>query len=422
MDKIKNWLSSMSLRKAFVSIVLVMALLVAGFSAVVIYSCTTVRQKLLDSVTITTPAKIWEKPKANEDAIENRHDIVIVDYKQLTLSENGSLIVLTTKYRIQNMSRQRRIFYHLAGVATIAVPCLFFVTGTVFCAWFFYYIKMKRPLALLLQSADRISQNELDYVLDYPVADEMGQLCHAMDAMRSALQKSNQEMWNMMEERRKLTASIAHDLRTPITVMKGYTEYLAHNIPLGRISQDKVLETVNNLSQAAQRLEQYVNQVREIQMLDAVPIKAEPCQLSEFLEEHMEEYAMLIKRQGLQLLTDISNLPNISVQIDPTLVCRMMENVISNSIRYAKQQIVIIAVWSDDILRICVQDDGPGFSYTALQSAVQSFYKENSENDHFGLGLSICDTLCRRLGGSLLLKNLDAGGACVEINICVKKS
>lgn len=422
MDKIKKWFNSMSLRKAFVSIVLVMALLVAGFSAVVIYSCTTIRQKLLDSVTITMPKQIVQEPKADEDAIESEHDIVIVDDGQFTLGENGSLIVLTTEYRIQNLPRQHRIFYYLAGVATIAVPCLLFVAGTFFCAWLFYYIKMKRPLALLLLSADSISQNELDFVLDYPSADEMGQLCHAMDAMRSALQKNNQEMWNMMEERRKLTASIAHDLRTPITVMKGYTEYLAHNIHLGRISQDKVLETVNNLSQATQRLEQYVNQVREVQMLDAVPIKAELCQLSEFFEEHIEEYAMLIKWHNLQLLTDISNLPNIFVQIDQTLVCRMMENVISNSIRYAKQQIAIVAVWSDDILRICVQDDGPGFSDTAIQSAVQSFYKENSKNDHFGLGLSICDTLCRRLGGSLSLKNVDAGGACVEINICVKKS
>ena len=57
--------------------------------------------------------------------------------------------------------------------------------------------------------------------------------------MRAALLKSNQETWAMMEERRKLSASIAHDLRTPITVVKGYTEYLSHNVPSGRITQEK---------------------------------------------------------------------------------------------------------------------------------------------------------------------------------------
>ncbi len=61
-----------------------------------------------------------------------------------------------------------------------------------------------------------------------------GSFCEAMDKMRTSLQKNNQEMWQMMEERRKMNASIAHDLRTPLTVMKGYTEYLSHNIPLGK--------------------------------------------------------------------------------------------------------------------------------------------------------------------------------------------
>ena len=102
--------------------------------------------------------------------------------------------------------------------------------GTIFCAWMFYSIKLKQPLSLLLQSADRISQSDLDFCLDYPASDEMGELCRALDTMRAALLKNNQETWAMMEERRKLSASIAHDLRTPITVMKGYTEYLSHTV------------------------------------------------------------------------------------------------------------------------------------------------------------------------------------------------
>lgn len=87
----------------------------------------------------------------------------------------------------------------------------------------------------------------------------------------------------MIEERRKLSASIAHDLRTPITVMKGYTEYLSHNVPLGRISEDKLMGTIRNLSLATDRLEQYANQVREIQAMDAIPVKPTSCSLRKFL-------------------------------------------------------------------------------------------------------------------------------------------
>ena len=127
--------------------------------------------------------------------------------------------------------------YYAAKAAVVLVPTLLFVLGTIFCARMFYSIKLKQPLSLLLQSADRISQSDLDLCLDYPASDEMGELCRAMDTMRAALLKNNQETWAMMEERRKLSASIAHDLRTPITVMKGYTEYLSRNVPLGRISE-----------------------------------------------------------------------------------------------------------------------------------------------------------------------------------------
>ena len=76
--------------------------------------------------------------------------------------------------------------------------------------------------------------------------------------------------------------------------------------------------------------------------------------------------------------------------------------------------------WEDEMLSICICDDGPGFSENALKSAATIYYKENSENDHFGLGLSICDTLCRKQGGTLSLENGENGGACVKM--CIEAS
>ena len=91
--------------------------------------------------------------------------------------------------------------------------------------------------------------------------------------------------------------------------------------------------------------------------------------------------------------------------LDAALVHRLIDNAVSNALRFAKQKITMKIDWMDDILSICVSDDGPGFSDEALQSAAKPFYKDNAENDHFGLGLSICDTLCRKLGGELALSN-----------------
>lgn len=116
---------------------------------------------------------------------------------------------------------------------------------------------------------------------------------------------------------------------------------------------------------------------------------------------------------------DISGVPDIQVMLDGILVHRMIDNVISNALRFARREITLKAGWQEGLLTIQVHDDGKGFSEESLRSATRPFYKENTENDHFGLGLSICNTLCQKQGGTLSLSNNN--GACVEMQIQAEK-
>ena len=172
---------------------------------------------------------------------------------------------------------------------------------------------------------------------------------------------------------------------------------------------------------ATERLEQYADQVREIQAMDAIPVKPTACPLREFFEEQEDEYTVLAQRHQLQFSMDISGVPDIQVQVmlDGTLVHRMIDNVISNALRFAHHEIALKAGWQEGVLTIQVYDDGAGFSEESLRSATRPFYKENTENDHFGLGLSICNTLCQKQGGTLSLSN--RRGACVEMQIQAEK-
>ena len=116
---------------------------------------------------------------------------------------------------------------------------------------------------------------------------------------------------------------------------------------------------------------------------------------------------------------DISGVTDIQAMLDGTLVHRMIDNVISNALRFARHEIALKAGWQEGLLTIQVHDDGKGFSEESLRSATRPFYKENTENDHFGLGLSICNTLCQKQGGTLSLSNHN--GACVEMQIQAEK-
>lgn len=179
------------------------------------------------------------------------------------------------------------------------------------------------------------------------------------------------------------------------------------------------MDTIHNLSLATDRLEQYANQVREIQAMDAIPVKPTACPLREFFEEQEDEYTVLAQRHQLQFSMDISGVPDIQVMLDGILVHRMIDNVISNALRFARREITLKAGWQEGLLTIQVHDDGKGFSEESLRSATRPFYKENTENDHFGLGLSICNTLCQKQGGTLSLSNRN--GACVEMQIQAEK-
>lgn len=416
MGYIRNWFFSLPLKRAFICLVFFMALLVAGLSGCVIAASTAIRNHLLDTVTVPLSSVVQQEERDADGSSASAY-VVIAGSDQVSKNEDGVFVLRTIEHRLQNLSPRNKLIYYGAGIAMIVVPCLLFAAGTLFCAWVFYAVKLKKPLALLMESAERISQNELDFEMDYDSSDEMGQLCRVMDKMRASLQKSNQELWDMMEEHKKLNASIAHDLRTPLTVMKGYTEYLSHNVPLGKISGEKLTGTIQNLVQATERMETYVDQVRDVQALDALPVRKEPVSLPAFFDQQEGEYIMLAGRHGLRFELRQREIPTLPLLIDKTLLERVIDNVISNSTRYAREWIAMEVQWQDSILSVTISDDGPGFSEDALKKAATVFYKENSENDHFGLGLFICDTLCQKHGGTLTLRNGVNGGACITLNI-----
>ena len=119
----------MPLRRAFVSLVLVMAVFVAGISAATIFTCVNVQNQILESVTDYQVLP----PQETED----EYNLVIADDEQIVPGENGQLVILSTEYQIANLSDTQRVAYYAAKVAVILVPTLLFVLGTIFCAWMF---------------------------------------------------------------------------------------------------------------------------------------------------------------------------------------------------------------------------------------------------------------------------------------------
>lgn len=276
----------------------------------------------------------------------------------------------------------------------------------------FYFTKLKKPLSLLSNASSRIAENELDFTMDYPGSDEMAKLCAAFEKMRTALDENNQKMLHMIDERKQLNDAYTHDLRTPIAVLKGYTDMLVKYLPEGKLPPDEVLDTAKTMSIHVSRLERFVDSMNTVQKLEDLSIEKQVVATAAFLGHLRESAAILCKGDGLSCEFE-APITQKQLQLDPTAIIQVYENLLSNAVRFAKAKINIRCVCGINSFSITMRDDGDGFSEKELVKATHPYYSGQGEQQtyHFGLGLHICRTLCEKHGGSLFLENAPNGGA-----------
>lgn len=284
----------------------------------------------------------------------------------------------------------------------------------------FYMTKLKKPLRILQNASHRISENELDFTVKYPGSDEMSALCEAFETMRSALEENNDKMLHMLDERKQLNDAYTHDLRTPIAVLKGYTDMLIGYLPTGKFSEDEILETVQTMSSHVERLEQFADSMNTVQKLEDIDIQKEQVPTEEFLSHLRETADFLCQSQDIAFEFE-SSLARATILIDPSAVTQVFENLLNNALRFAEEKITILCLANDNIFSIAVTDDGKGFSEKELITAAKPYYSGQAEKGqfHFGLGLHICRTLCEKHGGTLRLENTEPHGAKVTASFYI---
>ena len=313
-----------------------------------------------------------------------------------------------------------RFFYK--NVGQIAV-CIFVLTAAfafLIDAWWFYRWKIKKPLAILHKAAQKIGQSDLDFHVETPSSDELGQLCRSFETMRASLEENNRALWNTVEERRRLNAAFAHDLRTPLTVLQGYSDLLLDALPSGDLSPEKTVDTVLTMQRSLTRLQRYVESMNSLQRLEDLEPQKSTVPFSTLCAQLEETGKILRKEQGFHFASQGEG----NVFLDSELLFQVYENLLSNAGRYAKGNIWVTAERECTTLSLTVTDDGPGFPPAALKRAAEPYYRAdrspNPEGElHFGLGLYLCRVLCQKHGGSLEIGNAPEGGARITARFSV---
>lgn len=362
---------------------------------------------LLSSVTIFTANQVQHEILKKRYMTINSPDFQVDE-------DTGNYILDIDNNNItwQPLSTWDTVAYYGSYAAMVGLPVFYIAVGIGAAAAVYYRKKLREPITQLQNGVERIQEDNLDFHIEYDGDDELGRLCCSMEKMRRELRQKHKALWESLEQRKLLNASVSHDLRTPITVLKGYLDYLEKNIPQDKLTEDMLLDTVSSMQGAVNRLELYVESVRDIEKIENIEIEKRSENVKLLLNELRSNVRQLAGNKEIIISNDITV---DKIQIDKGVFFRILENFLQNALRYAEKQVSINLSHKKDFLILTVKDDGKGFSAADLEKATTVFYSNDKEKQHFGL--SVCKILCEKHGGLLCVGNEKEKGACVTAKL-----
>ncbi|MDY0940655.1 HAMP domain-containing sensor histidine kinase [Priestia megaterium] len=333
---------------------------------------------------------------------------------------NGAIAL---RYQLNMASTNPNIKWIVALVTflSLASPFLYF--------YLFAYLfgrrfsrRIERPFNELMTAAKNIQNNNLDFSLSMTQdAKELSQLLHAFEEMRKELKQSLSKQWQLEEDRKEMTAAIAHDLRTPLTIIHGHTEILVEGSKKDPERLNRYLHTIytNTL-----RSIQLLNQLQEVSVIEnpGFTVKREPIDINTFVHEKADELQLLCQKKEITFLSSVSeSQAPIQFHGDPQRISQVLDNIITNCIRYTPERGEI--VWNTVIhhkeIIFEIHDTGPGFALSNKEQLFKKFYREDTSrtggHGNLGLGLYIAHSIVKNHGGSIMADNKDTGGAFIKV-------
>lgn len=288
---------------------------------------------------------------------------------------------------------------------------IFSVAGSCISVFLFYRNKLKNPIKELELASQKIADNDLDFRITYVNRDEMGHLCREFDRMRGQLEENNRKLWHMIEDERALRSAIAHDIRSPLSVLKGYQEMLIDYFPDGTIDREKAVEMLQEGMKQIRRMDDFIDSMQKLNSLEHRTLKAEQISPAQLEKDIQRELDILGKEKRIHL--SVCKTDEIFCG-DQEVIMEVLENLLSNAIRYSREQITIKVSLTSELLTISVQDDGNGFQEDA-EKITSAFHQKNIKDSltHTGIGMYLSRLYCEKHGGKLLLENEESGGAIV---------
>ena len=269
------------------------------------------------------------------------------------------------------------------------------------------YRSIAVPLVKLRKATRNIKEGNLDFVLEVEGNDEFSQLCQDFEEMRKRLKESTEEKILMDKENKELISNISHDLKTPITAVKGYVEGIMDGVADTPEKMDRYVRTIYNKTNEMDHL---INELTFYSKIDTnrIPYTFSKLNVEDYFSDCAEELGLEMETRGIELVYANYVEKGVQVIADGEQIRRVIHNIVSNAIKYMEKPKGIIQLRVKDVgdfIQVEIEDNGKGIAAKDLPYIFDRFYRtdvsRNSSKGGSGIGLSIVKKIMEDHGGKV---------------------
>lgn len=287
----------------------------------------------------------------------------------------------------------------------VAVVMILLFTAVMLTMWI--YGSILRPLSQLQKATKEIKEGNLDFSMEIKEKDEIGQICMDFEAMRERLKDNAEEKLAYDKENKELISNISHDLKTPITAIKGYCEGIMDGVASSPEKLDKYIRTIYN---KANDMDKLIDELTFYSKIDTnrIPYTFKKINVNSYFKDCIEEVGLDLEAKGIELGYFNYTGDDVVIIADAEQLKRVINNIISNSVKYLDKKKGIINIRIKDIgdfIQVEIEDNGRGIAQKDLPYVFDRFYRadssRNSSKGGSGIGLSIVRKIIEDHGGRI---------------------
>jgi signal transduction histidine kinase len=304
----------------------------------------------------------------------------------------------------------------------VVIILILAITSLILNLWI--YSSIIKPVNKLKLATDNIKEGNFDFEMPKVPDNEIGDVCKDFEEMRLILKKSSEDKLQSDKEEKELIRNISHDLKTPLTAIKGYVEGLRDGIADTPEKQAKYVKTIAN---KVNDMDKLIDELTIYSRLDAnrVLYTFVKFDVSEYFDDCCDEIGTELDAAGIELNYRNHIKEPVIIAADPEQLKRVINNIISNSVKYMaegrKGKIDIDLYDESDYVHIIIADNGKGIAGKDVSHIFERFYRtdesRNSKQGGSGIGLAIVKKIVEDHKGKIWAESVEGEGTTMHLNL-----